>query len=101
MRPLGLDVLDAREPALALDDTERPVTTLRLDEVVERPRLVDLGCDVDRPRRRHLAATGERQGELRLLEGAENALRLRDELGLAQPSGRLRRDDEPARVLGA
>src|SRR5205823_1388961 len=98
---LGLDVLDSRQAPLTLDDAERAVAVLRLDEVVERACLVDFGRNVDRPGRRHLAAPGEGDRELRLLERADDALRLRDELGLAKPARRLRRDDEPLRVLRA
>ena len=52
---LGLDVLDLREGRFALDDAERAVPALLLDQVVQVARLVNVGRDVDRPGRRHLA----------------------------------------------
>src|SRR5262249_15360603 len=55
--------------------------------------------DVRRERRRHLPLLREGERELRLLDRRDDALRLRDELRLAQPAGRLCRDDEPPRVL--
>ena len=57
--------------------------------------------DVRRERRRHLALREERHRELDLLDRLHDALRLRHELGLAEPAGRLRRGDEPLRVLRA
>ena len=93
--------LDPAERLLALDDAGGAVAVLRLDEVEERPRLVHLGSDVRRERRWHLALDGEAHRELHLLDRRDDALRLRHELGLAQPAGRLRRRNEPLRVLRA
>ena len=84
---------------LALDDPERAVAPLRLDDVVERAGLLHVGCHVRRHRRRHLAVPGERHRELHLLDRRDDALCLRNELGLAQPARGLRRGDEPLRVL--
>src|ERR1051325_842707 len=53
------------------------------------------------PRRRDLSVLGEADRELRLFDRGDDALRLRDELGLAEPAGRLRRLDEPLGVLRA
>ena len=61
----------------------------------------DVLRDVRRNGRRHLAVLEEPHRELDLLERLRDALRLRHELGLAQPAGRLRRGDEPLRVLRA
>ena len=73
-----------------------------LDEVVERPRLVDVLRDVRRERRRHLAVLAPGlSANFDLLDRVDDALRLRHELGLAQPAGRLGRLDEPLRVLRA
>src|SRR4029077_13577303 len=60
---LGLDVLDLGERRLALDDSEGAVPPLLLDEVVQVARLVDVGRDMDRPGRRHLAAPREGERE--------------------------------------
>src|SRR6478609_9441860 len=54
-----------------------------------------------RERRRHLAVLREAQRELHLLDRRDDALRLGDELRLAEPACRLGRLDEPFRVLGA
>ena len=78
-----------------------PVAVLLLHEVVERARLVHVLRDMRRERRRHLPVLGQAHRELHFLQRLEHALRLRDELGLAQPAGRLRRGDEPLRVLRA
>src|SRR5919106_194897 len=94
-------VLEPRERALALDDAERAVAPLLLDEVVEPSRLVDVLCHVDRPGRRHFAVPQQAHGELDLLERRDDALRLRNELRLPEPPRRLRRGDEPLCVLRA
>src|SRR5918911_5635612 len=79
-----LGELDPTERVLALDDPERAVDTLLLDEVVERPRLLHVLRYVRRERRRHLALLREPDRELRLLDRRHEPLRLRDELRLAQ-----------------
>ena len=68
---------------------------------MEAARLVDLLRDVRRERQRHLALAREAHRELHLRDRGDHALRLRHELGLAQPPRRLRRLDEPLRVLRA
>ena len=78
-----------------------PVHALLLDEVEERARLLHALGDVRREGRRHLAVLEQAHGELHLLDRGDDALRLRHELGLAQPAGRLRGGDEPVRVLRA
>src|SRR6184192_4358542 len=93
--------LDPAERVLALDDAERAVASLLLDQVVERARLADVLRDVRRERRRHLAALREPEGELGLLDRRDDALCLRHQLGLTQPAGRLRRRHEPLGVLRA
>src|SRR6266511_2802717 len=101
VRLLGLDVLDARQAPLALDDAGGSVPPLLLEEVVEATSLVDLRGDVDRARRGNLPAPSQTERELRLLERGEDALCLGDELRLAQPAAGFRRGDEPLRVLRA
>src|SRR3954468_19585333 len=86
---------------LSLNVAERSLPVLFADELAEVPRLVDVTRHVRRERRRHLAVLCEAQRELRLLERLDDALRLRHELGLAQPARRLGRLDEPLRVLRA
>ena len=99
MRSLSLDVLDLRERRLSLDDAQGTVSALLLDEVVELARLVDVGRDVDRTGRRHLAAAGKLERELRLAQRPEDALRLRDEVGLAQPADRISKSEYGCPVL--
>src|SRR5436190_13140929 len=98
-RTARIRVLDARQRPLALDDPERTFASLLSDELVERARLAHIRSDVRRNRHRHLALAGEPKREFRLLDGRDNALRLRHELCLAEPAGRLRRRHEPLRVL--
>src|SRR5215208_4920197 len=74
--------LDSAQRVLALDDAQRAVDALRLDEVVERARLVDVLCDMRREGRRHLAALGETDREAGLLDRGDDPLRLRHELRL-------------------
>src|SRR5207253_4875760 len=81
--------LDPAERVLALDDAERAVAALLLDQVVERARLAHVLRDVRRKRGRHLAALRKPERELRLLDRGDDALRFRHELRLAQPTRRL------------
>src|SRR5437763_16325204 len=94
-------MVELRERMLSLNVAERSLPVLLADERVGVPRLVDVARHVRRERRRHLAVLCEAQRELRLLERLDDALRLRHELGLAQPASRLGRLDEPLRVLCA
>src|SRR6266540_4496122 len=103
-RVAGLDAvllreLDPAEGMLALDDPERAVAPLLFDEVVERTGLVHVLRHVRRERWRHLAALEEPNREFRLLDRRDDTLRLRNELGLSQPTRCLRRVDEPLCVL--
>ena len=100
-RPVLFQELDPGQRMLALDDPERSVAPLLLDEVVEQPRLLDALGHVRRERRRHFAVTRELEGEACLLDRRDDALRLRNELRLAQPTGRHRGLDEPLRMLRA
>ena len=94
-------LVDLRQRPLGLDDAERAAPTLVPHDVVQAARLVDPVGDVRRERQRDLSAAEQIERELRLLDRRDDALRLGHELGLAQPARRLRRDDEPARVLRA
>ncbi len=80
---------------------ERAFASLPLDQVVQQPRFVHVLGDVRRERRRHLPVPRQVEREADLLDRLGDTLRLRHELGLAQPARRLRRLDEPLRVLGA
>src|SRR5206468_2625587 len=91
--------LDPAQRVLALNDAERSVPSLLFHEGVEVARLVDAIGYMGWERRRHLATPCQAEGELRLLDRGDDALRLGNELGLAQPTRRLRRSDEPVRVL--
>ena len=93
--------LDLVQRVLALDDAGCAVDALLLDDLVEPAGLLDVLGHVRRKRNRHLPAPRQRQRELGLLERLHDPLRLRHELGLAQPARRLRRNDEPLRVLRA
>src|SRR5262249_29706782 len=88
----------AREAALALDDAAVAAPVLPRDELVEQPGLAHVLRDVRRARAHGLAVPAELERELRLRDGLRHALRLRHELGLAQPARRPRRGDEPLRV---
>ena len=94
-------VRQAAERLLALDDARVAGHTLLTDQVVEPAGLLDVLRDVRRERRRHLAVPSQVKRESRLLDRRDDALRLRHQLGLAQPAGRLGRGDEPHRMLGA
>src|SRR5947199_10673086 len=84
---LFLGELDPRERLLALDDAERAVPALLLDEVVERTGLLHVLGHVRRDgHRADLAVTRQAHRELRLLDGRDVALGLRDQLLLAQPA---------------
>src|SRR5436190_23122712 len=99
MRAGRLDELDAAERVLTLRDPQRAALSLRLDDVVEPTRLVDVPRRMRWERRRDLAVPRQPHRELHLLDRRDDALRLRNELGLAQPARGLRRGDEPLRVL--
>ena len=86
---------------LALHVAERALAVLRLHDLPEVARLLDVLRDVRRELEPGLAVPREVDRELHLLDRRDDALRLRHELGLAQPAGRLRRADEPLRVLRA
>src|SRR5438477_4951021 len=101
MRAGRLDELDAAERVLTLHDPQRAAHSLRLDDVVEPTRLADVPRRMRWERRRDLAVPRQPHRELHLLDRRDDALRLRNELGLAQPAGRLRGGDEPLRVLRA
>src|SRR5579885_3374392 len=101
LRAEAVAVREAGQRALALDDAGEALASLRLGQVVEPPRLDDVLGDVQRERRRHLPLAREVEREARLLDRRDDALRLRHQLGLAQPARRLRRHDEPLRVLRA
>src|SRR4051812_13654502 len=75
--PARVRVLDPRQRSLALDDPERAFATLFANELVERPRLADVRGHVRRERRGHLALLRQTNRELRLLDGRDDALRLR------------------------
>src|SRR6266511_1821370 len=94
-------MLDTRERLLALDDSGRAGASLRVDELVEAASLLNPVGHVWRDGGRHLSVLGERDGELRLLDRGDDPLRLRDELHLAEPAGRLGGVDEPFGVLRA
>ena len=94
-------MLDPPERALTLHDAGGALDALLLDDVVEGARLLDVLRDVRREGNRHLSPPGERERELRLLERLHDPLRLRHELRLAQPAGRLGGNDEPLGVLRA
>src|SRR6266508_408349 len=94
-------MLDTRERLLALDDSGRAGASLRVDELVEAASLLNPVGHVWWDGGRHLSVLGERDGELRLLDRGDDPLRLRDELHLAEPAGRLGGMDEPFGVLGA
>src|SRR5947199_10740239 len=70
VRPLGSLGLvgEVHQRLLALDDAESACAVLLLDALVERARLVDVGCDVRRERRRDLAVPCEAERELDLLD---------------------------------
>src|SRR5581483_357861 len=88
--------------ALALHDAVEPTAAGIADrQVVQPARLLHVLRDVRRERRRDLALDGEIEREPRLLDRGNDALGLRHELGLPQPSGRLRGGHEPLRVLRA
>ena len=94
-------VRQLRQRRLALHDPRVPVAVLLVEKVVQAPRLAHVLRDVRRERRRHLPDLQQPEGELRLPDGLDDPLRLRHELRLAQPPGRLGRGDEPLRVLRA
>src|SRR5207248_9815188 len=100
-RAVLLGELDVREPLLALDDALRAVAALLLDQVVERPRLLDVLSDVRDRNRPDLAVLCQAHRELCLLDRGDDTLRVRYQLLLAQPAGRLRGGDEPFGVLRA
>src|SRR5438270_383536 len=93
-----------REPfqrVLALDVPERAAAILLADELAEVACLLDVLRRVRERDRAHLAVLGERVAELELLDRADVSVRLRDQLLLAEPAGRLGRADEPLRVFRA
>src|SRR5439155_5918823 len=94
-----LQELDATERVLTLDDPERALAVLPLDQLAQEPRFLHVLRHVWRDRRRHLAVPGQLEREADLLDRFDDALRLRHELGLAQPARGLGRFDEPLRVL--
>src|SRR5256714_3641683 len=98
---LVISVREHRQRSLALDDPAIALAVLLGDELVQPARLLDVLRDVGRKRRRHLADACELDREARLAARLDDPLRLRDELGLAQPAGRHRRADEPLGVLRA
>src|SRR5690349_6015707 len=94
-------MLELRERVLSLHDAARPLPVLLAHELVQVPRLVDVPRRVRDRNGAHLAVPGKAGAELELLDRRDVTLRLRDQLLLAQPPGRLRRADEPLRVLRA
>src|SRR5437763_11833714 len=94
-------VLELREGALSLDVTERALAILLADDLAQVAGLAHVLRHVRREREARLVVLGEVHRELHLLHRRDDALRLRHELGLAQPARRLGRADEPLRVLGA
>ncbi len=89
------------ERVLALHLAHEPLSVLRPRELVQRTRLADVGRHMRREREPGLVVRDQLHGELHLLHARDDALGLRDELGLAEPPRRLRRADEPLRVLRA
>src|SRR6266496_2045555 len=87
------------ERALALDMPERALAILFLDDLAQVARLVDVPGDVRDRNGPHLAVARKAGAELELLDGGDVALRLRDQLLLAQPARRLGGADEPLGVL--
>src|SRR6266566_759204 len=92
---LVVAVRQLRQRSLALDDPEIALAVLLGDELVQAARLLDVLRHVRRKRRRHLADTRELDREARLADRLDDALRVGDELRLAQPARRHRRADEP------
>src|SRR3954453_24146579 len=90
---------ELRERALALHVTHESLAVLLVHEPVQAARLAHVAGDVGRERQPRLVVCDQLHRELHLLHARNDALGLRDELGLAQPTGRLRRADEPLRVL--
>src|SRR5262249_13552192 len=93
--------IDAGQRAFTLDDPAGTRDAVLTHDVVELARLVDALGDVRRDGQRHLAVAQQPPCEPGLRDRRHDALRLRYQLGLAQPAGRLRRLDEPLRVLRA
>ena len=100
-RPRVVPVRELRERVLALHVAERALAILRLHDLPQVARLLDVLRDVRRELEPRLAVPREVDRELHLLDRRDDALRLRHELRLAQPAGRLGRADEPLRVLRA
>src|SRR5439155_6164651 len=98
---LVVTVRERRQGGLALDDPAVAVAVLLRDELVQAAGLADVLRDMGRKRQRHLADARELDREASLADRLDDPLRLRDELGLAQPAGRHRRADEPLRMLRA
>src|SRR5262249_19827757 len=84
----GVSARQARERALALHDAAVAGDALVAHEIVEAPRLAHVLRHVRRERRRNLAVPREIERELRLLDRGGHPLRLRHELGLAEPPSR-------------
>src|SRR5947209_10171311 len=81
--------------------TERALAILLADDLAQVARLAHVLRHVRRECEPGLVVLDEVHRELHLLHGRDDALRLGNELGLAQPTGRLGRADEPLRVLRA
>src|SRR3954462_11039057 len=92
-------MVELRQRVLALDVAEGALPVLLAHDLVQVARLVHVLGRVRDRNRPHLAVTREAGAELELLDGGDVALRLRDQLLLAQPARRLGRADEPFGVL--
>src|SRR6266480_7131007 len=80
---------------------EGALPVLLADDLAQVARLVHVLRRVRDRNGPHLAVARKAGAELELLDGGDVALRLRDQLLLAQPARRLARPDEPLRVLCA
>src|SRR6516165_2575506 len=92
-------VVEPSERALALDDSESTFAVLLVHDLTQVAGLVHVRRRVGERNGPHLAVARQAGAELELLDGGDIALRLRDQLLLAQPARRLGRCDEPLRVL--
>src|SRR5262249_12453127 len=100
-RLVDVPVVELGERVLALDVPECALAVLLADELAQVARLVHVLRRVRERDRADLAVLRKRGAELDLLDRGDVALRLRDQLLLAQPARRLARPDEPLRVLRA
>src|SRR5262249_10836988 len=96
-----MTVREPLERALALDDPLSALAILLLNDLAQIAGLVHVRRRVRERNGAHLAVAREAGAELQLLDRGHVALRLRDQLLLAQPARRLGGGDDPLRVLRA